>query len=133
MEKEIITVPGLVKAVGKDGKPVVPISMATRAGDFVFVSGIPPMDFDTGEMVQGDILVQTRKSLENIKIILEAANTSLDKVVKATVYCTNSGYFHQVNSVYREYFPEDPPSRTFVTVGSWPMPFDIEIECIAIG
>ena len=51
---------------------------------------------------------------------------------KTTVFCANSGYFDQVNDVYREYFPIDPPASTFVTVGSWPMAFDIEIECIAI-
>ena len=56
----------------------------------------------------------------------------MGKVVKTTVYCTNSGHFDLVNNVYREYFSEDPPARTFVTVASWPMAFDIEIECIAV-
>ena len=56
----------------------------------------------------------------------------MDKVVKTTVFCTNSGHFGLVNNVYREYFSEDPPARTFVTVASWPMAFDIEIECIAV-
>ncbi len=133
MKKEVIKVPGLKTPLGEDGKPLVPISMATRAGDFIFVSGIPPLDYNTGELVQGDILVQTRKSLENIQTILEAAGSSLANVVKTTVYAANAGYYHQINGVYREFFAEDPPARTFVTVGAWPMPFDIEIECVAIG
>lgn len=133
MEKEIIEIEGAVHKKGEDGKPLVPISTAVRAGDFVYVSGQPPIDLTTGEMIKGDIQAQTRQSLTNVKKALEAAGSSLDKVVKATVYCTNSGYFGQVNEIYREFFPEDPPARTFVTVGSWPMAFDIEVECVAIG
>ncbi len=133
MKKEIIEIDGAKGPTGPDGKRLAPISTAVRAGDFVFVSGLPPIDPSTGELVKGDIQVQTRQSLNNVKQALEAAGTSLENVVKATVYCTNSGYFGQVNEVYKEFFPEDPPARTFVTVGSWPMAFDIEIECVAIG
>lgn len=133
MEKEIITVPGGKRPTGADGKPIAPISTAVRAGDFVFVSGTPPIDMEKGELIEGDIRAQTRKSLENIQAILDAAGTTLDKVVKTTVYCSNSGYYAQVNEVYGEFFHTDPPARTFVTVGSWMMPFDIEIECVAIG
>ncbi len=133
MEKEIIEVPAIKRSLGPDGKPLAPLSPAVRAGDFVFVSGQPPMDPVAGGPIVGDIQAQTRQVLENIKTVLEAAGSSLDKVVKATVYCSNSGYFAKVNEIYREYFPQDPPARTFVTVGSWPGAFDIEIECIAIG
>ena len=91
------------------------------------------MDYATGQLIFGDIKVQTRKSLENVQQILEAAGSSLDKAVKTTVYCTNAGYYAQVNEVYREFFSEDPPARTFVAMASWPMPFDIEIECTAIA
>jgi 2-iminobutanoate/2-iminopropanoate deaminase len=97
------------------------------------VSGQPPRDPKTGEFVNGDIQAQTRQCCENVKAVLEAAGTSMDKVVKATVYCANSAYFAKVNEIYRQYFPTDPPARTFVTVGSWPAAFDIEIECIAIA
>lgn len=133
MEKEIIEVPAIKRSLDPDGKPLAPLSPAVRAGDFVFVSGQPPMDPVSGRPIVGDIQAQTRQVLENIKTVLEAAGSSLDKVVKATVYCSNSGYFAKVNEIYREYFPHDPPARTFVTVGSWPGAFDIEIECIAIG
>ena len=67
------------------------------------------------------------------KACLEAAGSSLDKVVKCNVYAANSGYFNAVNEVYARYFSHNPPARTFAAVGSWPMPFDIEIECVAIA
>ena len=132
MEKEIVDVPGHTRLFDENGKPLIPISPAVIAGDLVFVSGQPPFNHTTGELVLGDIQVQTRRVLENVKEVLEAAESSLDKVIKSTVYCTNSGHFHLVNDIYREYFPVDPPARTFVTVASWPMAFDIEIECVAI-
>ena len=71
--------------------------------------------------------------LDNLKTVLEASGSSLDKVVKTTVFSANAAYFGRINEIYREYFPEDFPARSFVTVGSWPAPFDVEIECIAIA
>mgnify|MGYP001201459803 FL=1 len=132
MEKKIVNVPGHKQLMDEDGKPLVPISPAVIANGFVYVSGQPPFDYTTGKLVSGDIQVQTRQVLENVKAVLAAAGSSMGKVVKTTVYCTNSGHFSLVNNVYREYFSEDPPARTFVTVASWPMAFDIEIECVAI-
>lgn len=130
IKKEVIRLPG-APAIPAPG--AAPLSPAIRAGDFVFVSGQPPRDPKTGEMVSGDIQAQTRQVLENVKALLEAAGSSMDKVVNATVYCSNSAYFNKVNEVYRTYFATEPPTRTFVTVGSWPGPFDIEIACIAIA
>ena len=130
MEKEIVHVPGITDKAGPDDPP---LSAAVRAGGFVFVSGMPPKDYEAGAMIKGDIETQTRKVLDNLKIVLEASGSGLDKVVKTTVFCANSAYFGQVNAIYREYFGAAPPARTFVTVGSWPAPFDIEIECVAIA
>ncbi len=130
MEKQCIAVPGISEMLAKSK---VPLSPAVEAGGFVFVSGMPPIDRATGEMIEGDIKAQTRQVLENVTACLEAAGSSLDKVVKCTVYAANSGFFGAVNEIYAEYFPHDPPARTFAAVGSWPMPFDIEIECIAIA
>jgi 2-iminobutanoate/2-iminopropanoate deaminase len=111
----------------------VPISPAIRANGFLFISGAPPIDPDTGELVRGDIATQTDVVLRHIGAILKAADSSFDKVVKVTIYCTNSAYFRIVNEVYSKYFVDHHPTRTFVTVASWPMEFDIEIECMAVA
>jgi 2-iminobutanoate/2-iminopropanoate deaminase len=110
----------------------VPLSPAVKANGFVFVSGQPPLDAATGELVRGDIRIQTRYVLDNVKLCLETAGSSLDKVVKCNVYVTNIAYYDAVNEIYAEYFPTDPPARTFAAVASWPWEFDIEIECVAL-
>jgi len=130
MDKQTFEVPVLSDAIRKQG---VPLSPVVKGGGFVFVSGLPPVDLETGELCSGEIALQTEKSLDNVKRALECAGSSLDKVLKATIYITNSAHFHTVNEVYRRYFPHNPPARTFVAMSSWPMPFDIEIECIALA
>ena len=110
----------------------VPLSPVVKANGFVFVSGQPPLDAATGELVKGDIRTQTRYVLDNVKLCLETAGSSLEKVVKCNVYVTNIAYYDSINAIYAEYFPTDPPARTFAAVASWPWEFDIEIECIAL-
>ena len=110
----------------------VPLSAVVKANGFVFVSGQPPLDAATGELVQGDIRTQTRYVMENLKLCLETAGSSLEKVVKCNVYVTNIAYYDAVNLIYAEYFPTEPPARTFAAVASWPWEFDIEIECLAL-
>lgn len=129
MTKEIVRVPVLSEALEKYK---VPLSLAVKANGFVFCSGLPPMDLETGEIIRGDIIVQTEAVLDGLKLVLETAGSSLDLVVKVTIYIANSAYFPTVNDIYRRYFPQDPPARTFATVGSWPWEFDIEIECVAL-
>jgi 2-iminobutanoate/2-iminopropanoate deaminase len=129
-QKEVIRVGTITEA---EEKARVPLSAAIKANGFVFVSGLPPIDQRTGQIAIGDIRQQTRIVLDNVKATLEAAGSSMDKVVKATVLISNCAYFDEVNDIYRTYFPHDPPARTFVTVGSWPWKFDIEIECIALA
>jgi len=114
-------------------KANVPLSAAIKANGFVFVSGLPPINPKTGEIKLGNIEEQTVQVLENIKATLEAAGSSLDKVVKAQVLISNCAYFDEVNAIYAKYFPHDPPARSFVTIGSWPWKFDIEIECVAVA
>ncbi|ANN57424.1 enamine deaminase RidA [Mesorhizobium loti NZP2037] len=130
MTKEIVEVPVLSAAVRALG---VPLSLVTKAAGLVFVSGTPPLDLTTGRLVKGDIEVQTEASLKALKHCLEAAGTSLDNVVMVRIYAVNSGFYGAINRVYARYFPENAPSRTFVPVASWPMEFDIEIECVAVG
>jgi len=132
MKKEVVKVP-FKEVLNDKGQRAVPLSRAIKAGGFVFISGITPSVPDTAQLVRGDIETQTRRVLDNLKLILEAAGSSLDRVVKTTVFCTNVAYFADINEIYRQYFPEDPPTRTFVNVGSWPQKFDIEIEAIAMG
>jgi 2-iminobutanoate/2-iminopropanoate deaminase len=130
MSKEIIEVPVLSETVRKVG---VPLSMVTRANGMVYVSGTPPFDLTTGQFVRGDIETQTEASLRALQHCLESAGTSLDKVVMVRVYASNAGFYSAINRVYARFFPENAPSRTFVPVASWPMEFDIEIECIALA
>ena len=113
----------------------IPLSAVTSGGGLVFVSGLPPVDHQTGELVRGDILVQTRQCMENVKAALEAAGSSMDKVLKTTIYAVNCAYFSDINAIYAEYFPDEShrPARTFCTVGAWPWEFDIEIEAIALA
>ena len=130
MEKEIIHIPKLSKLLDQVG---VPLSPVVKAGEFLFVSGIPPLDLENGTMLRGDIETQTEQVLKNIRYALEIAGSSLDKVVKTNVFVTNAAYFNTINEIYRRYFPDRPPARTFVAMSSWPMEFDIEIECVAIA
>jgi 2-iminobutanoate/2-iminopropanoate deaminase len=108
-----------------------PTSVVTRHGDAVYVSGLPPFDAETGDVIGGSIERQTEIVLAQMKLCLEAAGSSLDDVLKCTVYCTSVELFPQVNAVYSRYFPSDPPARTFVNVPAWPGPFDVEIDCVA--
>ena len=128
MPKEIVEVPVLSAAIRSVG---VPLSVVTRTNDMVFVSGTPPMDIKTGQIVKGDIEKQTETCLMAIRHCLESAGTSMENVVMVRIYAANSGFYGAINRVYARHFPQDPPSRTFVPVVSWPMEFDIEIECIA--
>lgn len=130
MPKEVVEVPVLSETIRKLG---VPLSLVTKANGMVFVSGTPPLDIKTGQLVKGDIEAQTEASLRAVQHCLEAAGSSMQNVVMARVYASNAGFYSAINRVYARHFRDTPPSRTFVPVGSWPMEFDIEIEVVALA
>ena len=112
---------------------VGPYSQAIRAGKLVFTAGQIPIDPATGNLVEGDIQVQTRRVLQNLQAVLEAADTSMAKVVKTTVFLQDMGNFQAMNAVYAEFFPENPPARSAVQAAALPLGVDIEIEAVALS
>ena len=109
-----------------------PASAVTRAGNMIFVSGLPPFDPDTGEILPVTIERQTELVLAQLKLCLEAAGATLDNVMKCNIFCTSAKHFATVNAIYARTFPENPPARIFVCIPEWTGPFDIEIDCIAM-
>lgn len=112
---------------------ICPYSQAVRAGPFVYTSGQIPLDPQTGKIVAGDIAVQTRRVLENLKAVLAADGLSLSDVVKTTVFVRDIRQFPTVNQAYAEYFPKDPPARSTVEVSALPLNAEIEIEVVAFS
>lgn len=111
-------------------EPIGPYSQAVKVGNLVFLSGQIPLDPKTGTLVKG-IAAETRQVFENIKAVLEAAGSGLDKVVKVNVYMTNLAEFAEMNQVYAGYFAGQPPARLTVQVAALPKGVGIEIDVIA--
>jgi len=109
-----------------------PASPVTRAGNLVLVSGLPPFDPETGEILAVPIERRTELILAQLKLCLETAGTSLQNVMKCNIYCTSASHLAVVNEIYARYFPENPPARIYVCVPEWTGPFDIEIDCVAV-
>uniref|UniRef100_A0A7V4G8E7 RidA family protein n=1 Tax=Desulfobacca acetoxidans TaxID=60893 RepID=A0A7V4G8E7_9BACT len=124
MKKTIIQTTQAPAAIG-------PYSQALTAGPYLFVSGQIPLD-KNGNKVEGDIVIQTVQVLENLKAILAAAGLGLKHVVKTTVYLADMGDFAEMNRVYAEYFPENPPARSTIQVAALPRGAAVEIEAIAL-
>jgi len=114
-------------------RAIGPYSQAIRANGFLFLSGQVSLDPATQQLVPGDIAAQTTRVLENLKGILEAAGSSLARVVKTTVYLKDMNDFSAMNEVYARYFPNDPPARATVEVARLPKDARVEIELIALA
>ena len=115
----------------KAPKPIGPYSQANRAGGLLFLSGQTPMDPTTNQLVEGDIAVQTARALDNLKAVLEAAGSSLDRVVKTTVYLKDLSEFAAMNEVYARYFPSNAPARSTIEAARLPKDCRVEIDLIA--
>jgi 2-iminobutanoate/2-iminopropanoate deaminase len=110
---------------------VGPYSQGVQVGHFLYLSGQIPLNA-AGELQSGDIVVQTIQVLENIKALVAAAGLTMADVVKTTVFLTDLGNFAEMNRVYAEYFPQDPPARSTIQVAALPKGAAVEIEAIAL-
>jgi 2-iminobutanoate/2-iminopropanoate deaminase len=110
---------------------VGPYSQAVVDGERVYLSGQIPIDPATGKLIEGDIAAQTRRVLDNIRAVLEAAGSRLELVSKTTVFVTDLKSFGLINQVYSTYFPASPPARSTVQVSALPLGAAIEIEVVA--
>ena len=121
------------EAVATDRAPkaIGPYSQAIRAGSLLFCSGQIPLDPATGSLVDGDIAAQTRQVFANITAILQAAGTSLDRVVKTTVFLASMADFSKMNEVYERFLGKEPPARSTIQAGGLPKGAKVEIDMIA--
>lgn len=123
-KKHIVSTERAPKAIG-------PYSQAVKANGLVFLSGQIPLDPATGEMVQGDVVAQTKRVMQNLEAVLAAAGSSFDKVVRATIFLADLGDFAKVNEIYGAHFDKEPPARATVQVAALPRGARVEIDLIA--
>ena len=126
MKREVISTDKAPTAVG-------PYSQAVCVGDFIFAAGQVAIDPAVGKLIEGDVATQTRQVLTNLSAVLEAAGSSLDCVVKTTVFLKDMGQFKAMNAVYGEFLHSDPPARSTVEVAALPLGALVEIEAIAVA
>lgn len=123
--KKIVSTKKAPKAIG-------PYSQAIRTDNLVFTAGQVGLDPATMELVDGGVEAQTRQVLTNLRHVLEKADSGLNYVVKTTVFLQDMSDFARMNSVYAEFFPENPPARSTVQVAGLPKGALVEIECVAL-
>jgi len=115
------------------GQPTPILSPAAKVGNLIFTSGQVGVDPKTGELAGEGIEEQTRQVMDNLKMLIEAAGSSMDKVIKCLVFITDMNDFQAMNEVYKTYFPSNPPGRSCVQVAALAKPeMIVEIEAIAV-
>ncbi|WP_323174573.1 RidA family protein [Natrialba sp. PRR66] len=115
-----------------DAPPSIgPFSQGILEGDRIFISGQGPIDPESGEIIEGDVRDETRRTLENVDAVLRAADASLDDVVKTTVFVRDMDNYNAINEVYAEHFSEPFPARSAVEVADLPVDIEVEIEVVA--
>lgn len=119
-------------ATNEAPKAIGPYSQAVTHQRIVYTSGQIALDPATGELVQGDFAAQVRRVFDNLEAVLREAGSSLDRVMKATVYVTNLGDFQTLNAIYAERFGDHKPARTTVQVAALPKGGAVEIDLIAL-
>jgi len=124
--REVVATNDAPKAIG-------PYSQGIKANGFVFLSGQVALDPGTQQLIDGDIAAQTERVLQNLAGVLKAAGSSLDKVVKTTVFLKNMGDFGAMNEVYGRYFTQTPPARSTVEAARLPKDVLVEIDVIALA
>jgi 2-iminobutanoate/2-iminopropanoate deaminase len=124
MQKETVYTEKAPQAIG-------PYSQAIKFGDLIYCSGQIPLDPATGKLVEGDIAVQTERVMKNLQAVLEAAGSTLDRVLKTTIYLADMNDFAGVNEVYGRFFTSKPPARSTVAVARLPRDARIEIDVVA--
>jgi 2-iminobutanoate/2-iminopropanoate deaminase len=124
--REVIATDDAPRAIG-------PYSQAIKANGFVFISGQIPLDPATQQLIDGDVAAQTDRVLQNLSGILKAAGSSLQQVVKTSVFLKSMGDFASMNEVYSRYFTEAPPARSTVEVARLPKDVLVEIDVIALA
>lgn len=113
-------------------KAVGPYSQAIWAGNTLYCSGQIPLDPKTNEVVTGDVEVQTKRVMENIKALLSSQDLTIDSVVKTTIYLSDMGLFQKMNAVYESYLSKPYPARSTIAVKALPKNVDVEIEVLAV-
>ena len=121
-----------VVATKEAPQPIGPYSQAIKAGGFVFASGQIALDPANGKLIEGDIKAQTERVLKNLSAVLAAAGSSLDRVVRTTVFLKNISDFPAMNEVYGQFFKNEPPSRSTVQVAALPKDALLEIDVLAL-
>ena len=132
MEQKYLSMTKKIIETRRAPAPIGPYSQAITVGNLIFVSGQTPLDPQTGELVTGNIAEQTTQVIHNLQAIVEAAGSSLDRVLKTTVFLADMDDFAAMNEAYGRFFNQAPPARTTIQAARLPRDARVEIELIAV-